>query len=204
MGLGVVPLHDIRTFLPSIRRQLFHLCWHRRSAAGLSHDESSHALPFTAAIVAAVSTRLSRTLSNLASLTPNSGDFQLDVNVADSGIADFAGNLLASADRTSWSMRPGDANLDERFDQRDIVQILQSGKYLTGEPAKWTEGDWNGDGEFDQLDIVTALLGGNYLRSSQNAMAGPARHRHRVSLSSTVGSLFVDRFFAKWTKDQLR
>ena len=33
--------------------------------------------------------------------------------------------------------RPGDADLDGDFDQRDIVSVLQAGKYLTGEPATW-------------------------------------------------------------------
>lgn len=63
----------------------------------------------------------------------------------------------------------GDANLDTQFDQRDIVQVLQSGKYLTGDQADWNDGDWNGDGVFDQQDIVAALQTGNYFRSSHAA-----------------------------------
>lgn len=58
---------------------------------------------------------------------------------------------------------PGDANGDELFDQLDIVQVLQAGKYSTGEAATTAEGDWNGDGIFDRLDIVTALAFGAYL-----------------------------------------
>jgi hypothetical protein len=56
----------------------------------------------------------------------------------------------------------GDANADGRFDQRDIIQVLQSGKYLTGELATWSEGDWNRDGRFDQRDIIKVLQEGRY------------------------------------------
>lgn len=48
------------------------------------------------------------------------------------------------------------------FNQHDIVQALQGGKYLTDQPATWSEGDWNRDGRFDQLDIVAALQAGKY------------------------------------------
>jgi hypothetical protein len=59
---------------------------------------------------------------------------------------------------------PGDADGDFDFDQLDLVQILQSAKYLTGEPATWSQGDWNADSVFDQKDIVAALQMGNYLQ----------------------------------------
>ena len=55
----------------------------------------------------------------------------------------------------------------------DIVQVLQSGKYLTGLPATWQEGDWNSDGVFDQLDIVAALQWGNYVSTPNADVAGP-------------------------------
>ena len=61
---------------------------------------------------------------------------------------------------------PGDANLDGRFDQQDIVQVLQGGKYRTGETATFEEGDWSGDGVFDQLDVVCALQTGGYLKGA--------------------------------------
>jgi hypothetical protein len=57
----------------------------------------------------------------------------------------------------------GDANRDGEFDQRDIVQVLQAAKYMTGEPAAWGEGDWNGDGQFNQLDLILALQGATYV-----------------------------------------
>ena len=56
----------------------------------------------------------------------------------------------------------GDANGDGSFDQLDIVQVLQAGKYLTGEHATFEEGDFTGDGVFDANDIVAALQQGNY------------------------------------------
>jgi hypothetical protein len=58
----------------------------------------------------------------------------------------------------------GDANEDGQFDQQDILTVLQGGKFMTGEPATWSEGDWNGDEVFDQLDLVAALQDGGYLR----------------------------------------
>lgn len=55
---------------------------------------------------------------------------------------------------------PGDANRDGRFNQLDIVHVLQGGKYLTKQAATWEEGDWNDDGVFDQLDLVAILSTG--------------------------------------------
>jgi hypothetical protein len=96
--------------------------------------------------------------------------------------ADGAGRALARTDptafgnaATSWTAEvpspgrthfirvvPGDANGDGVFNQLDIQQVSQAGKYLTGRPATFAEGDWNGDGVFDQLDIVAALQAGRF------------------------------------------
>jgi hypothetical protein len=65
----------------------------------------------------------------------------------------------------------GDANQDGQFDQQDIVSVLQTAKYLTGQPATFQEGDWNRDGVFDQFDIVAALEADNYLRGPYAAPA---------------------------------
>jgi hypothetical protein len=62
--------------------------------------------------------------------------------------------------------QPGDANEDGQFDQRDIVLVLRSGKFRSGEPADWSEGDWNEDGQFDQRDLVEALQTGEYQRGA--------------------------------------
>jgi hypothetical protein len=61
---------------------------------------------------------------------------------------------------------PGDANRDCHFDDVDVVQILESGKFLTGQSARWAEGDFNGDGVFDRLDLVAALQSGSYMPRS--------------------------------------
>ena len=66
---------------------------------------------------------------------------------------------------------PGDANRDLQFNQLDIVQVLQTAKYLTNQAATWEEGDWNGDNLFDQEDIVAALQTGNYLQGPYAADA---------------------------------
>ncbi len=56
----------------------------------------------------------------------------------------------------------GDANADGVFENDDLVQILQSAKYRTGQPATFAEGNWNDDDVFDQKDIVAALQFGDY------------------------------------------
>jgi hypothetical protein len=48
---------------------------------------------------------------------------------------------------------PGDTNADGTFDQFDVIQVGQAGRYLQGRAA-WSEGDWNADGVFDQHDLV--------------------------------------------------
>ena len=58
----------------------------------------------------------------------------------------------------------GDTNGDGMFDRKDIVQVLQAGKYGTGRFATFEQGDWNGDGVFDGTDIVVALQFGPYVR----------------------------------------
>jgi hypothetical protein len=65
---------------------------------------------------------------------------------------------------------PGDANQDGLFGQSDLMQVLQAGKYLTGEQAEWSEGDWNGDGVFDQSDLTEALQMGKYSRGADGGV----------------------------------
>ncbi len=59
----------------------------------------------------------------------------------------------------------GDSNRDGVFNQRDLVAVLQLGKFNTRRPATFREGDWNGDGVFDQLDLVVASQDAKYLAS---------------------------------------
>jgi hypothetical protein len=76
-------------------------------------------------------------------------------------------------DRGAKTFEPGDTNRDGQFDRVDLFQVLQAGKFQTGQPANWSAGDWNGDGVFDQVDIVASLQTGKYLRRQNNAR-GPA------------------------------
>ena len=61
----------------------------------------------------------------------------------------------------------GDANMDGVFDQDDLVQVLDTAKYLSGEPASVSEGDFDCDGQFDQFDLIAALQRGSYEPAGQ-------------------------------------
>ena len=104
--------------------------------------------------------------------------------------ADGKGNSLHRIDNFAWggvssswtSQSPnpgesllfvpaaGDSDLNRQFDQNDIVRALQGARYLSAQPASWSEGDWNRDGVFDQLDIVGALQTNNYLQGPYAAL----------------------------------
>lgn len=85
----------------------------------------------------------------------------------------------------------GDANRDGRFDQSDMVEVLRAGKYLSDEPASWSEGDWNGDNRFDQMDIVVALQFGDYVHGTFDAAEGK-----EVPLKGSGGSdVITDTLF---------
>ena len=101
------------------------------------------------------------------SVTPNTtGPYRVRV-VAEEGSVDYV--------LTAVNSIPGDANHDGRFDQLDLVRVLQSAKYLTGQRATWEEGDWNGDNVFDQFDLVLALA--NWSISDQRAALDNAMAR---------------------------
>lgn len=107
----------------------------------------------------------------------------------------------------SDALQAGDADQDLDFDQLDLVRVLQSAKYLTGEAATWGEGDWNGapggnrgeppagDGLFNQLDIVTALESGTYLAGSYTAIApnGTLGDEHvSIVYNARTGEVAID------------
>jgi hypothetical protein len=53
----------------------------------------------------------------------------------------------------------GDANLDRVLDTRDLVQVLQAGKYGQEDVvALWAEGDWDGDFRFDTSDLLLLAM----------------------------------------------
>ena len=125
------------------------------------------------------------------------------VVVSTSGDYDSQDNWRASANvggspgaADAFVPLPGDSNGDGVFNQLDIVAVLQAGKYLTGEPATFSEGDWNGDGLFDSLDIVAALQEGNY-------QPGLAAQSSDLSKPSNRVEDAVDHMFAELDDRQL-
>jgi hypothetical protein len=104
-------------------------------------------------------------------------------------------------------LQAGDADQDYDFDQLDLVHVLTSAKYLTGEPATWGEGDWNGapggyagnppegNGVFDQTDIVAALGTGLYMIGPQAAAQLDGRQadaQASIVYNAATGELAVD------------
>ena len=86
------------------------------------------------------------------------GDGTLDIYVTNR--ERFLGDEME--DQLWLNFAAGDSNRDGRFDQEDVIIVLQAGKYLTKQPANWNEGDWNRDGVFDHLDLIAALTLGAY------------------------------------------
>ena len=120
------------------------------------------------------------TLTGLGPMTGPSGGYELTLRT-DTGITDLAGNALEQPTAVSWVQGAGDANLDQQFDQRDVIAILQGGKYRTGASATWSEGDWNGNGQFDQFDIVLSNQTSpvHYLQGPFGALAKHAEELHQ-------------------------
>lgn len=82
--------------------------------------------------------------------------------------------LTAWANEVPSPLQAGDANQDLSFDESDLIEVFQAGKYRKDEPASWSEGDWNGapggrvglppigDGLFNESDLIAAFQGGIY------------------------------------------
>ena len=79
-------------------------------------------------------------LGNMSSLINSSGVYELTLSADGSGIQDEAGNTLTTGALGTWTNRPGDTNEAGRFDQLDLIRVLQEAKYQTGEPATWSQG----------------------------------------------------------------
>ena len=65
----------------------------------------------------------------------------------------------------------GDVNGDRIFDSSDLVEVMMTGKYETGEEASRQDGDWNGDGLFDSSDLVEVMRAGTYDSGSRSDTA---------------------------------
>ena len=111
------------------------------------------------------------------------------------------GTATVSVVSATFSVQAGDANRDRQFDQHDIVLVLQANKYLTGEPADFSEGDWNADDVFDQHDIVAALQTGNYLEGPYAARTAiTARPREG---QDRLGTDVLDSVMADYPEDSM-
>ncbi|MCA9148929.1 MAG: DUF839 domain-containing protein [Planctomycetales bacterium] len=90
------------------------------------------------------------------------GEAFVNVQHPDSG---WDATVRITQDDLLMSHVPGDVNGDGFFSSRDLVSVLQAGKYRTSESASWFEGDWNGDGYFDESDFVFVLSAVSYQTS---------------------------------------
>jgi hypothetical protein len=109
----------------------------------------------------------------------------------------------ASPGTVDFTVRPtGDANEDGRFDQMDLVLVLQANKYLSGQPATFAEGDFNGDGLFDSLDIVLALRSGNYAGEAFGATGADSPIIGPLAGRVVGSSGSADAVFAELDEDQ--
>ena len=153
----------------------------------------------------------------IASLNAGDGIGRLDprgLTFTDDGrlfISDAANGFLYLATPEDFevavALQAGDADRDFDFDQFDLIQVLLSEKYLTGEPATWGEGDWNGapggnadnppvgNGLYDQFDIVSALAADIYLSGSYLALDPQGQSEDSqtsIGYDAQTGEIWVD------------
>ncbi|MCA9215032.1 MAG: pentapeptide repeat-containing protein [Planctomycetales bacterium] len=84
----------------------------------------------------------------------------------------------------NWQTSFGDANLDGRFDTKDLVAVFQANQYEDNIPwnSGWSTGDWNGDGDFDSADLRLAFQSGKW-ESDQQVVRSVPEPRTSVSLA---------------------
>ncbi|MCA9201315.1 MAG: hypothetical protein KDA87_27430, partial [Planctomycetales bacterium] len=89
----------------------------------------------------------------------------------------------------------GDANLDGRFDSRDLVAVFREGAYERNPhtDASWALGDWNGDGVFSSQDLTAAFLEGSYEQGLRPLPAATlwVSHLDRPTRDTTSGQVMV-------------
>ncbi len=95
-----------------------------------------------------------------SAIASGSGDGAFDLN--NDGVINIADMryLIEMVMQTNF----GDANLDGRFDTRDLIQIFSAAEYedsVTGN-SLWSEGDWDCDGDATTRDLVLAFQSGSY------------------------------------------
>ena len=64
-------------------------------------------------------------LADITDETNPSGIYELALNPTNSGIVFVGGQPLTAGATATWTTRPGDSNGDGRFDQLDLVKVLQ-------------------------------------------------------------------------------
>ena len=101
---------------------------------------------------------------------------QLDRNDLHSLVADHLGTWI------------GDANLDQVFNNDDIVLAFVAGEYrdTVANNSTWATGDWDADGEFTEADLVAAFIDGGYNQGPRPA-AMPVPEPHQLIVA--VGAL---------------
>jgi hypothetical protein len=65
----------------------------------------------------------------------------------------------------------GDADLNGKFDNSDLIQVLASGAYETSVESSWSTGDFDGSGTTTTSDFVLALADGGYKQGPRAAVA---------------------------------
>lgn len=91
----------------------------------------------------------------------------------------------------------GDSTKDGVFNQLDIVHVLAAGKYMSGQPATWSDGDWTGNGLFDQWDIIRALPRFGVVHEEAQAFAPvPEPSALWLAVCGLFGAALLRRFYA--------
>ncbi len=100
-------------------------------------------------------------------IAANSDDLHFDLDASQSVDLGDLNQMIHEVMRTSM----GDANLDGEFNTRDLVMVLEAGKYETQLDAGWSHGDWTADLRFGTADLVAALMEGTYEQGPQPSSA---------------------------------
>lgn len=111
---------------------------------------------------------------------------------------------LESRNLLAGDLVAGDANQDYHFDEADLIQMFQHGKYETGEPATWEAGDFNGapggiagmppigDGLFNSTDFVVAFTASQYRRGPYDDAAGDPQHTRKPLTRSSDSDITLE------------
>ena len=90
--------------------------------------------------------------------------------------------------------KPGDANLDGRFDTEDLVSVFIENEYEDGIAANstWATGDWNCDGEFTSDDLIAAFIAGGYQPPAAAANLTEGNERSNILSDVAMATWYDD------------